>query len=181
MQQNLNVSTELKIRDGGPGDAAAIEALYPQAFPEEDLVPLVQDLGREPAIALSLVGTIETELVGHVIFTTCGVTDSDVKAALLAPLAVAPEWQRQGIGTLLVRAGLERVSETGVRLVCVLGDPRYYGRLGFATESQVAPPYRLPAEWTEAWQSQYLDSAAVPCAGALIVPPQWQDPALWAP
>ncbi len=171
----------LEIRDSAEGDFDAIEMLYPEAFPEENLLPLVRDLLKDPTITASLVGTIESRIAAHAIFTYCGVAGSSVKSALLGPLAVAPTWQRQGIGTALVRAGLQRVLNADVRLVCVLGDPAFYSRLGFARESSVEPPYRLPPEWDDAWQSQYLGDTRIPIAGKLSVPPQWLQPALWAP
>ena len=63
----------------------------------------------------------------------------------------------------------------------VLGDPAYYGRLGFATEKRIEPPYGLPPEWEGAWQSQYLDGQAATTAGRLLVPDYWDDAALWGP
>lgn len=171
----------LGIRESEQADLAAIEALYPEAFPDENLVPLVRDLLHDADISISLVGVIDLQLVGHAIFTKCGVTESDVRASLLGPLAVAPARQRQGIGSAIVRAGLRRLENAGVDLVCVLGDPSYYGRLGFVPETLVEPPFRLPEDWQGAWQSQYLDAEAGPCAGKLTVPRQWLQPSLWAP
>ena len=175
------MSDKLKIHESIQGDAAAIELLYPEAVPDEDLLSLVRDLSQDSMIAMSLVGTIDSRVVGHVVFTNCGVVGRNFKAALLGPLAVAPIWQRQGIGSAIVRAGLQRLQDTAVHLVCVLGDPAYYGRLGFVQESLVEPPFPLPAEWDGAWQSQYLDDTTMPCAGKLSVPSQWLQPALWAP
>jgi putative acetyltransferase len=175
------MSDELDIRESAHADASAIESLYPQAFPDEHLLPLVRDLLQRPAIAVSLVGAVDLQIAGHVIFTMCGVAGSSVNAALLGPLAIAPAWQRQGIGSAIVRAGLQRLKDADVDLVCVLGDPAYYGRLGFAPEALVEPPFPLPAEWQGAWQSQYLNDTTSPCSGKLTVPPQWQQPALWAP
>ena len=171
----------LGIRESEQADVAAIEALYPEAFPEEDLVPLVRDLLHDTDIAMSLVGVIDRRLVGHVIFTKCSVDESEVEASLLAPLAVAPAWQRQGIGSAIVRAGLRRLEKAGVDLVCVLGDPGYYRRLGFVPETLVEPPFPLPAEWEGAWQSLYLDTTVRPCTGKLVVPPQWLQPSFWSP
>ena len=170
-----------EIRESVPSESGAIESLYPDAFPDEDLLPLVRDLLRDPVVATSLVGVIDSRIVGHAIFTKCGVVGSNFSAALLGPLAVAPAWQRQGIGSAIVRAGLRRLEETDVSLVLVLGDPAYYKRLGFLPESLVEPPFRLPAEWDGAWQSQRLDKTKAAFSGKLSVPRQWHQPALWAP
>lgn len=179
--KRAEMSHELEIREALPADTAAIESLYPKAFPGEDLLPVVRDLSNPGVDALTLVATIDSAIVGHVIFTMCEVDGSGAKAALLAPLAVMPDNQRQGVGSKIVRAGLERLNEEGVKLVCVLGDPAYYGRLGFSAESLVEPPYPMPEEWRGAWQSQYLGSSEANCAGKLDVPAPWLDPALWAP
>ena len=172
---------KLEIRESRRNDSAAIESLYPEAFPEEDLLPFVRSLLNDAVVAISLVGTIDTRIVGNAIFTKCGVLGNSANAALLGPLAVAPAWQRQGIGSAIVRAGLRWLEDSGVHRVFVLGDPAYYGRLGFLTESLIKPPFPLPAEWDGAWQSQNLGETTTPCAGKLSVPPQWRQPALWAP
>jgi len=171
---------ELDIRESVPSDTLAIEALYPDAFPEEDLLPLVRDLLPDSAVALSLVGTIDSQIAGHVIFTRCGITGITVNVALLGPLAVAPSWQKQGIGSALVRAGLRRLEDTDCAGVFVLGDPRYYSRLGFVREPRIEPPFSLPVEWIDAWQSLYLDDSLPTLGGRLTVPRQWREPSLWA-
>ena len=162
-------------------DATAILSLYPRAFPDEDLVPLVRELLKVPDIAMSLTAMNDSDLAGHAIFTMCGVEGSDDKVALLGPVAVDPDFQRQGIGSHLIGEGLERMRDAGVSIVCVLGDPAYYSRLGFKPEFHVKPPYPLPPEWDGAWQSQYLDKSAAVLAGQLVVPREWRDPALWSP
>ena len=172
---------EPDIRESKRDDLGAIESLYPDAFPDEDLLPLVRDLLSDAAIAMSLVGTIDAQIVGHAIFTKCRVGGNRVNAALLGPLAVAPAWQRQGIGSAIVYAGLQRLEEAGVRRVYVLGDPAYYRRLGFLPECLVEPPFSLPAEYDGAWQSRSLGETAIPITGKLSVPPQWLRRALWVP
>ena len=169
----------IEIRESVPGDLASIEKLYPDAFPDEDLVSLVRELLQEASDALSLVGIIHSSLVGHVIFTTCGIAGCSDRVALLGPLAVAGAWRRQGIGGAIVRTGLQRLEEAGLTCVYVLGDPAYYGRLGFVPTAYVAPPY--PLEWREAWQSMSLGGAGPPHQGKLSVPQPWLKPALWAP
>ena len=175
------MSEILEIRKSVPGDSGAIESLYPEAFPDENLLPLVRDLLPDVTVTTSLVGTLNSQIVGHAIFTRCGVAGHSVNAALLGPLVVAPGWQRQGVGRAIVRAGLRRLEDMDVSLVCVLGDPAYYKRLGFLPESLVEPPFPLPTEWDGAWQSQWMGDMTAPCSGKLSVPRQWLQPALWAP
>lgn len=175
------MNDSLEIRKSVPGDLASIETLYPDAFPDEDLLPLVRDLLQEPSSTLSLVSIISSSLVGHVIFTNCGLAESPEKVALLGPLAVAPALQRQGIGSAMVRTGLQKLDNDGVSQVYVLGDPAYYRRFGFLPELGVAPPYPLPAEWRDAWQSMSLKSTEPPRQGRLSLPQPWLQPALWAP
>ena len=170
----------LEIRASTPGDVAELESLYPVAFPDEDLLPLVRSLLADSDVALSFVATIDDQVAGHSMFTNCGVTDSDIKGSLLGPLAVVPAWQKQGVGTALVRTGLHELAAAGISFVCVLGDPAYYGRLGFDVEASVEPPYRLPPAWHDAWRSQYLGETRQDVSGKLLVPLQWREPALWA-
>jgi len=174
--------TGIKIRESEAGDLASIEALYPDAFPDEDLLPLVRELLKVELDALSLAGFIGSCLVGHIIFTPCGVAGSTNKAALLGPLVVTASRQRQGVGNAIVRAGVQRLESFGLTHVFVLGDPKYYRRFGFKPESRVAPPYRLPPEWASlgAWQSMSLGYAkSAYRGGKLSVPPPWLKPALW--
>lgn len=174
------MQAKIGIRESCPDDRAAIESLYPQAFPDEDLLPLVRELIDDPAVTVSLVATFETAIAGHAIFTTCSLP-ADVKVALLGPVAIAPSRQKQGVGSTLVYAGLQQLEQADVVRVCVLGDPAFYGRLGFRPESAIEPPYKLPDEWLGAWQSVGLRETPAPCKGRLLVPPQWRRPALWAP
>jgi putative acetyltransferase len=168
------------IRESAAADVEAIEALYPRAFPDEDLLPLVRELLEDSEVTVSLVSLMDEELAGHAIFTMCSVDGASARVALLGPLAVAPTRQRRGVGSALVRAGLQHLKDADVDLVCVLGDPAYYGRFGFAPETGVEPPYQLPAEWEGAWQSTRLSNLSE-CSGRLSVPRQWRRRALWAP
>jgi putative acetyltransferase len=172
---------DIEIRQSRPDDLPSIEKLYPAAFPDEDLLPLVRTLLTEEPGILSLIAGAGDATAGHILFTLCAITGSDARAALLAPLAVAPEWQRKGIGSALIREGLSRLKRDGVAHVYVLGDPAYYGRSGFRPETGVAPPYPLPEEYRDAWQSLGLGSAPLPGHGKLKLPDVWMQPALWGP
>jgi putative acetyltransferase len=108
------MTEKLEIRDSVSADFGAIELLYPDAFPDEDLLPLVRDLLHDTTVATSIVGEIDSRIVGHVIFTKCGVTGKRTNAALLGPLAVTPALQGKGIGSALVRTGLRQLEDRGV-------------------------------------------------------------------
>jgi putative acetyltransferase len=176
----MTATDDLEIRGSLPSDESSIKALYPRAFPDEDLLPLVRDLLGHRDSTISLVAIIDSDIVGNIIFTKGHVDSGRQDAALLAPLAVAPEWQRQGIGSALIRAGLRRLREEGVSAVYVLGDPEFYGRLGFSAERSVQTPYPLPSEWADAWQSQCLGDVPAPTVGKLSLPGFWLDPTWWS-
>ena len=173
------MANKLAIRETTSGDIAQVLALYPQAFPEEELRPVVSTLLEEGPEVLSLAWFDGNALVGHVLFTICGTEERDQTGALLAPLGVLPLLQRQGLGCSLVRAGLERLQKRGIKQVFVLGDPAYYRRFGFSPERQVLAPYPIPEEWADAWQSMPLAARAPLAAGRLLLPEPWMEPALW--
>lgn len=175
------MSKEIEIRGSLPTDTSLIERLYPDAFPDEDLLPLVQELLREEQNVLSLVAILHRTLAGHVVFTMCSIAGRTDKVALLGPIAVAPHMQRRGIGSALIREGLQRLKTQGTSQVHVLGDPAYYGRFGFQPDDGVIPPYPLPKEWLTAWQSISLRDGKPVLQGTLSVPQPWQQSALWAP
>lgn len=140
---------------------------------------MVRALLSEPRGVLSLVAEQRNDIVGHIAITFCQLDDTALKPALLGPLAVTPSWQRKGVGTALVRAGLDRMHAAGGDITLVLGDPAYYARHGFAREIGINPPYDLAPEWGGAWQSIRTNSAHA--RGRLVVPDIWANPALWQP
>jgi len=168
----------IDIRAGGSGDAPAILDLYPRAFPDEDLAPLVAALLAEPE-ALSLVAADGREVLGHIVFSPCAVEGTAGRPWLLGPLAVAPGRQRQGLGSALIREGVRRMAAMGARQIQVLGDPAYYGRFGFEPDADLAPPYPIPEAWRSAWRRLRLDAS--PLSGVLAVMPPWRRPELWGP
>lgn len=172
---------DVEIRESSAGDFPSIEKLYRDAFPDEDLLPIVHELLETASGVLSLVAIDDGVLSGHGVFSACTIVETNDAAALLGPLAVVPSRQRQGIGRKIIDAGLQRLRADGVHLVYVLGDPDYYGRSGFAPERGIAPPYALPEEWRDAWQSINLEDVPSSGPGTLSVPEPWRQPALWAP
>jgi putative acetyltransferase len=82
---------------------------------------------------LSLVAVEKEKIVGHILFSSAIIEGEHgvVKGMGLAPMAVLPEFQRQGIGSQLVKAGIEKLRKTKCPFIIVLGHPEYYPRFGF--------------------------------------------------
>lgn len=121
----------------------AIRRLLIAAFPTAAEADLVDRLRRDGDLAISLAALDDDAVVGHAALSPM---TAPLKALGLGPLAVAPERQRQGIGSALVREGLRRAEAEGWDAVFVVGDPAYYGRFGFTAEaaSGFASPYAGP-------------------------------------
>ncbi len=118
------------IRPERPGDAAAIHAVHAAAFPTAAEALLVEALRAAGRLAVSLVAERDGAVIGHVAFSPVTV-DGAADGLGLAPLAVLPARQRQGVGGRLVAAGLTAAANAGAGFVVVLGEPHYYARFGF--------------------------------------------------
>ena len=170
----------MNIRKSETQDLDILVELYRDAFPDEDLIPLVRQLLADRPDVLSLVSHNDPEISGNIIFTFCEIRTSKEKVALLGPLAVDPVHQKKGIGSNLVREGIEQIAAMGVSRVFVLGDPNYYSRFGFIPERSIEPPYDIPQEWQDAWQSICNEDSAARPKSRLLVPEPWQSRSLWA-
>jgi putative acetyltransferase len=126
----------LTIRQEKPEDVAAVRRVNELAFEQPAEADLVDKLRQACAEALSLVA-VDDGVVGHILFTPV-VTGSGARRVSgmgLAPMAVAPDHQRQGIGSELVRRGLDMLRQRGCPFVVVVGHPEYYPRFGFEPAS----------------------------------------------
>ncbi len=166
-----------EIRLASQDDAERVLALYPLAFPDEDLTGLVAELLAHSDV-VSLVATADDRLIAHAAFSHCGSTANSAKLVLLGPIAVHPNHQRDGLGKALIEAGARHHTDVGFSEMLVLGDPDYYQHRGFDTRAGIAPPYPLKSEWAEAWRSRLLSGDAR-ATGTLTVPQPWQQAALW--
>jgi putative acetyltransferase len=133
----------MEIRDERAGDEEAIRRVHIEAF-GGDLEARLVDLLRQRGKAItSLVADKRGQVVGHILFSPVTIDNVPGCRALgLAPVAVAPESQRAGIGSRLVREGL-RCDDAGYDLVVLVGAPAYYARFGF----QAAKPHGLDNEY----------------------------------
>jgi len=97
---------------------------------------------------LSLVAVKEGRVVGHILFSPIAIETEIglVRVLSLAPMAVLPEFQRQGIGSELVRYGLKECERFGHEVVVVIGHPEYYPRFGFspARAKGLEAPFEVP-------------------------------------
>lgn len=127
------MATSVSIRPERAGDRAAIHQILAAAFPTAAEADLVDRLRDVVTAKVSLVAEVDGVVVGHILFTPVILRDgaSRQHAVGLAPMAVHPEHQRQGIGSTLVVAGLEACAAVGDSLVFVVGHPEFYPRFGF--------------------------------------------------
>lgn len=121
------------IRERVPADDSAIGHLNDMAFGGTDESKLIEDLRAAGLVAVELVA-VDPLVDGHILFSALDVTvdSKPVRALALAPMAVQPHRQHHGIGSALVRAGLQRARESGWQAVIVLGHQDYYPRFGFS-------------------------------------------------
>ena len=126
------------IRAENPTDRDAIHRVVELAFGRRGEADLVDALRENASPYISLVAVVDVQIVGHIFFSPVTVEGESVTftAMGLAPMAVLPEYQNQGIGSQLVREGLKECTRIDYDIVVVLGHPEFYPRFGFAPASR---------------------------------------------
>jgi putative acetyltransferase len=176
----------MKIRVATRDDAEAVRGVHLSAFPqgEGDIVSrLAVDLLFEETAppVVSLVSEADDIVVGHVALSPVWMCNTrELLGYILAPLAVSPGYQKCGIGSQLIRSGIERLSETASDILLVYGDPKFYGRFGFSVDVAefYTPPYQL--QYSFGWQGMALrdfearrPAVSISCVPSLCVPALW--------
>ena len=135
----------INIRVENKEDVLQVRTLNNKAFGQPAEANIVDKLRHACPEYLSLVAEDGKIIVGHILFTPTVIEDSgrEVQGMGLAPMAVIPDRQRQGIGSMLVRRGLQILRDRGCPFVIVLGHPEYYPRFGFEPASK----HHLKSQW----------------------------------
>ncbi|WP_276485484.1 GNAT family N-acetyltransferase [Paraflavitalea pollutisoli] len=144
---------EVIIRQETTADIPAVQAMLFHAFGGEKEAKLVDALRKNPDVfvpELSLVAVMEDQVVGHIFFSKVKIVDQtvhEVVSLALAPMAVAPGFQKNGIGRQLMGHGLAAARDMGFQSVIVLGHENYYPRFGFVPTSRwhIHPPFQVPS------------------------------------
>ena len=152
----------LTIRPETPEDVDSIGYVNEQAFGQESESELIEKLRNRGVLPISLVALQDGEIVGHIAFSPVVIESglSSFEATALAPMAVLPAYQRQGIGGQLIRAGLEECRRLVHEIVVLVGHPDYYPRFGFvpAKPKGIECEFEIPEE---AWMILELREGAL--------------------
>ena len=176
----------MNIRFAQEKDLDSILKVVETAFSDEEnqvIMNFVQELSSEntsPSIK-SLVAEVDNQVIGYVSYSPILLkSDSSIVGYILAPLAVSPEHQKQGVGSNLINFGIDLLTKDGVGVLLVYGDPAFYGRFGFKEEigQSFVPPY--PLQYPFGWTGMMLNDTPVPeqsiqfkCVSALSKPELW--------
>jgi putative acetyltransferase len=133
------------IRPEALGDEDSIRSLTRCAFAEAPRsdgseAAIIDRLRAEGDLALSLVAEADGTIVGHIAFSPVSIADGTSRWFGLGPVSVSPERQGGGIGSRLVRRGLDRMTALGAHGIVLLGNPDFYRRFGFAHDPELKYP-----------------------------------------
>ncbi|MBD2613217.1 N-acetyltransferase [Nostoc punctiforme FACHB-252] len=164
----------INIRAETLTDYPAIAQVNTLAFAQDNEAKLVERIRHSDRYIpeLSLVAEIEGMVVGHILFSYIDLAKEQTLQVLgLAPLAIRPEFQRQGIGSALIKAGLEIAETKKEAIVIVLGHPEFYTRFGFQTSVLygIESPFPVPEEFfmvkpLQNYQEKYKGKVVYPPA-----------------
>jgi putative acetyltransferase len=129
----MTARPEIVVRWEKPGDEAAIRWVNDQAFGQADESRIIDAIRTAGGFLISFVAVEGSTTVGHILFSPVSIETQgpQPRAMGLGPVAVAPDVQRQGIGSRLVESGLQECRRLGYQAVVVVGEAEFYPRFGF--------------------------------------------------
>jgi putative acetyltransferase len=133
------------VADVGAITEVTIAAFERLAISQHTEQFIIVALRASKALTISLVAELEGRLIGHLAFSPVTISDGTAGWYGLGPVSVLPEFQRQGIGSALIRQGLQRLQEMNAGGCCLVGHPAYYRRFGFENPSALVVE-GVPAE-----------------------------------
>lgn len=174
----------LEIRQTTMSDLNEIVRVQEESFGYVKEADLTRDLLHDPTAEprLSLLAFERGEATGHILFTAAKIPKTEFVCSILAPLAVVPKSQKQGVGGSLIEAGLKMLRKSGVNIVFVLGHPKYYPKFGFTPihPLPINAPYPIPDEYSDAWMIQVLDDTQLSSvSGTVVVSEKLSKPQHW--
>ena len=154
----------ITVRSERSEDHGEVRRVHELAFGQPIEAELVDRLRAACREAVSLVALEGDRVVGHILFTPVVVEGArgTVTGMGLAPMAILPERQRQGVGSALVRRGLDMLREQGCPFVVVVGHPEYYPRFGFERASR----HGVASQWEGVPDEAFLVAILAPAAMA---------------
>lgn len=176
-----------EIREADEIDLPEVLEVERLAFGEDDEALLVENILKDASAqpVISLLAYFQEQPVGHILYSKATIEGhKDLSAYILAPLAVVPEFQQQGIGQKLMEAGDKILLKMDTDLVFVLGHPSYYPKNGFINDAAshgFPAPYHILATNADAWMYKPIKdgiqqySGSVKCCQALAKPEYWRE------
>lgn len=178
---------KMNVRKALNSDLDSVLSVERAAFGSEEEANLVKDLICDPSAKpiVSLLAFQTDRAVGHILFSAARLEpETPLSVSILAPLAVVPDYRKQGVGGKLIEYGFQVLSESAVDLVFVLGYPEYYRRYGFKPACILGfdTPYPILAKNADAWMVKALRpgvigafTGKVICANRLNKPEYWRE------
>ena len=164
------------VRLAAADDAAAVRDVNQQAFAGPVEARIVDAL-RGSSGSISLVATVDERVVGHILFTPVAIEPrpADIRVAGLGPMSVRPDLQRLGVGSELVRVGLQTCRRHNYSAVVVVGHPEYYPRFGFRPADTWGLTYVDPVPREVFMATELEPGALAGCAGIVRFRPEFAE------
>ncbi|MEQ8524226.1 N-acetyltransferase [Gracilimonas sp.] len=165
----------INIRAEQHTDYQQVYKVHQKAFGQEEEGQIVERIRKSGGFVpeLSLVAEIDGAVVGHILFSkiTIETKQGDKESLSLAPMAVLPDFQKQGIGGQMIKAGIQKAVELGFDSIIVLGHADYYPNFGFekASKWKITCSFEVPDEAFMAIELK--EDALANSAGKVVYPP----------